>query len=118
MTGGDPAAGTCGRCTGLVRVLSVGTASFRRHTGHMATDAGATPFVTEAAGFRFMCSSVERPGRGWRISRTVHCASFEWPTTFWRMPVFSNIRCADSASCFLYPTLEHGLQHVVGVLNE
>ena len=38
-------------CTGLVRVLSVGAALFRRHTGHMATDTGVTTFVSGAAGF-------------------------------------------------------------------
>ena len=48
---GYPTPASYGCYTGLVQVVSVGTASFGRHTGHMATDTRATALVTAAAGF-------------------------------------------------------------------
>jgi hypothetical protein len=83
-------------------VLSVGAALSAQHTGHMATDTRATSFVTGAAEF----IGSERVVVGPVLADHLQTDA-----------VFSNIRPRGIGFRFRYPTLERGLQQILGTLR-
>jgi hypothetical protein len=127
-----------GRRTSSVRVLWVVVTSLALHTGHMAVDAGATTFVTGAAGFIGPELTKVLVARGDQVFAGTFARLANRPLRFRRLPavatrpvvgpvladypresaVFSNIPLRGGGIRFRYPTLELGLQQVIGALYE
>jgi hypothetical protein len=124
-----------------VRVLSVAPAPFRAHTVHMATDTRDTTFVTEAAGFirsELVKLLFARRDAADRLRCRYELLRFDGPhritediprgsllrgraASHPRLNVFTAYIVAGGL-CLGFrvhiSTLEHGLQQVIGPLDE